>query len=585
METQPIVICNVVVALASAALPAWLAPQAAPLLNPSTPPAAGSDVRVVLRQANEAADKSSPPPGMVLIPGGKVHVGTEVSRVESLGGRDLQSMTDIAAETPRHVVELEDFYIDVTEVTNLQWKTFLDATKRKPSATLVEFGWPDGIIPAGQEQFPITIVSIAEINEYLVWSGRRLPTEFEWTRAARGDDTREFTWGDKWETARCITGMTTPNLGATPVGRLKDGASPYGVLDLIGNVWEWVDSPFTAFPGYKSVPFGSGKKSVDLMPSFNSTFKVLKGGSFTSTRAFARIDVRLGKNPAESDASIGFRTARSSRNALESIRHGLRRLLPPKLNKPGALAEDDLFGRELHYYDDEARIITGYRHLAFAHRGPERGSPLSKLRRDSVDDPVVLGVLVTSEALSMPDMWDESEVAAARALPEETEEQRAAKVQSLDLAMIRMPPGEYTLAWKAEGESKAWKDLQKAKRDAEKESKRKKSDDKADPAAEAVAESATAGAAVPWPGVSNIHELQTDIEFPQEHDVVLFYNASNVVCGWMRALPIEEAEISKLTFTGSDEGRVWDVSFSLDQVTGRKGPRVPLRFQLAGDGL
>ncbi|MHC5211551.1 MAG: formylglycine-generating enzyme family protein, partial [Planctomycetota bacterium] len=159
--------------------------------------AAASDIREIQRSTT-GVNPGEVPPGMVLVPAGKVVIGTPVDEVEKLGQRDVIQMTEILAETPRHEVEVGAFMIDVTEVTNQQWKVFLEATGRDPSSILVEYGWPGGDIPPGQEDFPVTNVNIPEIRQYLSWCGKRLPTEEEWTRAARGDDERTYPWGDKW---------------------------------------------------------------------------------------------------------------------------------------------------------------------------------------------------------------------------------------------------------------------------------------------------------------------------------------------------------------------------------------------------
>ena len=124
---------------------AAVAPQAA--VKP-----ASTDIRMVQRQTTDAAAiQMQPPPGMTFIPGGQVLVGTDPAQVTDLGQNDHTQMMDVLAETPRHPVTVDPYFIDTTEVTNLQWKVYLDATGRKPSATLAEIGWPEGAIPAGQQ--------------------------------------------------------------------------------------------------------------------------------------------------------------------------------------------------------------------------------------------------------------------------------------------------------------------------------------------------------------------------------------------------------------------------------------------------
>jgi formylglycine-generating enzyme required for sulfatase activity len=548
------------------------------------------DIRVVQRQTTDAeALQMQPPPGMLFIPGGQVFVGTDVAKVSEYGQNDLTQMTDVLAETPRHTATVEAFFIDVTEVTNLQWKIFLDATGRKPSATLVEFAWPDGKIPEGQDNYPVTNLNVPEIREYLAWCGKRLPTEDEWMRAARGDDDRLYPWGAKWDPKLCLSGMTAPQ-GPVAVGSFPGGASPYGALDMTGNVWEWVDSPFNPFAEFDALPWKQGRKTITLAPEFNSTKKIIKGGSFVATRQFCRIDVRYGQESNSSDASLGFRAARSTQPGLEAVRHGQRRLLPPQFARIG-LDEKDMFGTEMEYFDDARKVITDYRYLGFAHRAADRGKSLASIRKESVDEPFPLGVLATSEALVMQDMHE-----------------------PLSQKLVSIPAGEYTLCYKGPGESKAYKARKKAEREnrgkdkdekekepaAEPGGKAKGEKDKGDkakggkdeepaPAEDPVQDPAAddgngLGAAVPWPGVGSIHDIDQDIDFPQDEEVILFFNASNVVVAWQKAHHVAEADVTAIKSTSAEGGRIWTLEFSVNQLA-TKNPRFTLPIHLAGEGL
>jgi formylglycine-generating enzyme required for sulfatase activity len=545
--------------------------QAAFIQQPDTEaPTATKDHRRLVRQTPGGVAQE-PPAGMVLIPAGTVVIGTPVEKVESLGQRDVVQMTEILAETPRHSVEVDPFYIDLTEVTNLQWKAFLDATGREPTATLVEFNWPNGEIPAGQELHPVTNVNIPEIREYLAWCGRRLPTEQEWVRAARGDDEREYPWGDRWNDKWCKSARSAPQLSEA-VGSYPDGTSPFGLLDMAGNVFEWVDSPFAAFDGFEAMRYGKGKRAATLTPSFNSTWRIIKGGAYTTVRQYTRIDTRIGMLGVESDEALGFRTARAEKPGVESIRHALQRLLPPDLIKPG-LDEEDIFCREVEDYDPGTQVITSYRSLAFAHRAPERGSPLSKLRRSTRDEPLPLGILFTSEPLRMPHMDNTN-----------------------GAGQFVLSSGEYALYFKAEGESKAYKERMREERKNGSSKPRtadKEKDEGAEgengeqPAADGAVAAATEslGAAVPWPGIGSIHDIHEDIEFPQDVDVILLTNANHVVVGWLPAGEITDEEIAPLAATRSADGRQFAVSFSINQVLGKRGPRFTLNLELAGEGL
>lgn len=544
-----------VTALSPACLQATLFQQPSANLAP-----AASDIRIVQRQTTDAeALQLQPPPGMVFVTGGQVILGTDAAKVAEYGQNDITQMTDVLAETPRHAVTVGPFFIDLTEVTNLQWKVFLEATGRKPSATLVEFNWPGGEIPPGQEHYPVTNVNVPEIREFLVWCGKRLPTEEEWTRAARGDDDRLYPWGPKWDPKQCQSGLNVPQ-APVEVGRFPGGASPFGALDMAGNVFEWVDSPFSSFPGFDAYSFKQGKKTITLTPNFNSSQKVFKGGGYISTRNFVRIDARFGLDANGSDAGIGFRAARSTQAGLDAIHHGFKRLLPPQFARTG-LNTKDIFGKEVIAYDEQRRVITGYRHLAFAHRDTERGKSLSALRKDTVDDPLPLGVLVTSESLVLTDMKDPKTKKS-----------------------VAIPAGEYTLCYKGPGESKAYKARKKAERGSKDE---KDKDEEKDKGKEPPTDDSTTpelGAVAPWPGVGSIHDIAEDIDFPQDEDVILYYNASNVVVAWQKAGEIREVEVSPVKAEAHDGGKGWTIEFSIDQA-GSKSPRFRLPLKLLGDPL
>lgn len=576
----------------------------------AAPAAARSDVRLVLRQTADEG-KSAVPPGMVEIPRGQVVVGTPVESIKTTGKTDDDVLGELLAETPRHTETVKDFYIDLTEVTNLQWKVYLDATGRKPSATLIEFGWPNGEFPAGQEQFPITNVNVSEIKDYVAWCGKRLPNEVEWTRAARGDTEFVYPWGDKWDPKACRSAASgSGQASSVAVGSFPSGVSPFGVFDMAGNVFEWVDSPFKEYPGFTPLVLEQGKKkSVTITPKFNSSWRVIKGGSFTTVSQFTRIDVRLGQSIMESDAALGFRCARATTPGLDAVRNGLQRLLSTDLFK-GGLDETDIVAREIDSYDDTRKVITGYRFLAFGHRAPIKGPSLTKIRQTARDEFEPLGVLVSSENLRMADMDDKASIDKAEGLPNATPEQKAARLAALQRVQRVLPAGEYTLLFKAEGESKAYKEKQKHKaadkangKDKDKpadeaaddkNAKDKKAkagdpknsktgkDSKDEPAAEG---EAGPEAMMPWPGLSSIADLEEDIDYPQDVDLILLLNANKVVVGYTKPLSITEVEVAPAVSTRSEDGKSWTIDFSLNQQTSKKGPRFKFGLELAGSGL
>ena len=202
-------------------------------------------------------------------------------------------------EAPEHVSSTGAFYIDLKEVTNSDYKRFVDATQRTPP-----FHWPDGNLPKGKENHPVVYVSWFDANEYCGWAGKRLPTEQEWEKAARGEEGLIYPWGNEWS----LNKSNNPykhSTGTEPVGSYPEGRSPYGLYDLSGNVWEWVDSYYLPHPGnpVTRAEYGEDKR-------------VLKGGSWFDCLSYgcglsAPTFNRSFFTPEVKNNSFGFRCAKT----------------------------------------------------------------------------------------------------------------------------------------------------------------------------------------------------------------------------------------------------------------------------------
>jgi iron(II)-dependent oxidoreductase len=195
------------------------------------------------------AGESSAPDNMVLIPEGKF----------------------LSGEMKKEV-DLKAFYIDKTEVTNEEFKKFQSGH----------------VYPPQEGKFPAREISWFDAADYCKWAGKRLPTEDEWEKAARGTDGRRYPWGPKFEPKRA----NSSDMGgkAAAVGSFPTGASPYGVLDMAGNVWEWTDSWY-----------GDDKK-----------YKAVRGGSyFEPGEDMSQVTKRLKSIPDDTHEYIGFRCAKS----------------------------------------------------------------------------------------------------------------------------------------------------------------------------------------------------------------------------------------------------------------------------------
>jgi len=186
------------------------------------------------------------PAGMIRIPGGQFVFKVQGTEIEGGGnsGVDVQYPWE---DSPRRFhersMQIAPFFIDKFPVTNMQFKQFLDATHYTPRDPINFLrDWTDGTFPQGWENRPVTWVSLEDARAYAKWAGKRLPHEWEWQFAARGIDGRTFPWGNYWQSASAptpATGRTMP--GPDPVDAHPNGASPYGVMDMVGNVWQWTD--------------------------------------------------------------------------------------------------------------------------------------------------------------------------------------------------------------------------------------------------------------------------------------------------------------------------------------------------------
>ncbi|MGB8261136.1 MAG: SUMF1/EgtB/PvdO family nonheme iron enzyme [Terracidiphilus sp.] len=193
---------------------------------------------------------SQTPAGMIRIPGGAFDF--RVRGIEIEGG--TSNMVDVQypwEPTPRrfhdHPMEVKPFYIDQYPVTNAEFKRFLDATHYAPKdpANFLR-DWANGTYPEGWEKRPVTWVSLEDARTYAKWAGKRLPHEWEWQLAAQGTDGRAYPWGDRPNPANVPTpdlGQTLPRQmhGPDPVDAHPQSASPYGVMDMVGNVWQWTE--------------------------------------------------------------------------------------------------------------------------------------------------------------------------------------------------------------------------------------------------------------------------------------------------------------------------------------------------------
>jgi gamma-glutamyl hercynylcysteine S-oxide synthase len=209
---------------------------------------------------------------MVLIPAGKFIMGTDLKNAD-------------AASHPQHEVDMKAYMIDKYLVTNAQYARFIAATGHRPPSD-----WKNGKVQDGTLLLPVTMVNWYDAAAYAKWAGKRLPTEAEWEKAARGTDGRRWPWGNEMDPARLNTYY---NVGSANIVTTYDkGVSPYGIYDMAGNVDEWTESDFAPYKGTdadaevfkaKVAKVESAQdramKVSDMVP-VNRLYKVLRGGSW-----------------------------------------------------------------------------------------------------------------------------------------------------------------------------------------------------------------------------------------------------------------------------------------------------------------
>jgi formylglycine-generating enzyme required for sulfatase activity len=262
-------------------------PVSAPVnLNPvgrdfiPTPPA-------TLQQSRAASPTYDFEPQMIHIPAGKFTMGSN----------------DYDDEKPPHTVNLSDYYIGKYPVTNREYQAFVREAKYKAPQH-----WNGREFPQGKANHPVVYVSWNDAVAYCAWLSKktgknyRLPTEAEWEKAARGTDGRKYPWGNDAPNRDLLN--FNENIGdTTDVDSYDDGVSPYGVYDMAGNVWEWVNDWYGETYYQKSPP------KNPLGPSSGEK-RVLRGGSWDDINDYARSAYRVNYSPDFISYYIGFRCAR-----------------------------------------------------------------------------------------------------------------------------------------------------------------------------------------------------------------------------------------------------------------------------------
>ncbi len=233
---------------------------------------------------------------MILIPRGTFFMGAYYGQ----GQKD---------EYPLHEVETNDYYIDRYEVTNEQFEKFV-----KETGYATKGGW-EKYLSDTTKNHPVVCVTHGDAQAYAKWAGKRLPTEAEWEKAARGDTMRVYPWGNGWNRDLCnnltmartdLVQLLCPifqDRGTLPVGSIPEGASPYGIEDMAGNAEEWTASSYECYPGntFSNADYGDRLKVArggswkGDTPRYYSASN--RGGTYPPTRAMNTLGFRCARNP------------------------------------------------------------------------------------------------------------------------------------------------------------------------------------------------------------------------------------------------------------------------------------------------
>jgi formylglycine-generating enzyme required for sulfatase activity len=256
--------------------------------TPTLPPVVMS-VEDTPKPIEAATSTPVPPPpsaagaDMIAIPAGEFTMGSE-SKIER----------------PPHTVFVDAFEMDQFEVTNEQFEKFVAETGHVTDAEKAgDTSWR--YWAQGKSTHPVVKVSWNDAKAFCAWAGKRLPTEAEWEKAARGTDGRTYPWGNSWDVNKANT-KEAGHRGTTTVGSFPDGGSPYGVMDMAGNVAEWTSDWFQPYPGY---PGGDNEAQY-----FGEKYRVIRGGGWFSDQNLVRTTERSASSETAANDDIGFRCAR-----------------------------------------------------------------------------------------------------------------------------------------------------------------------------------------------------------------------------------------------------------------------------------
>jgi cytochrome c-type biogenesis protein len=289
---------------------------------------------------------------MVFIPAGQFIFGTNLTDESGLNASMGIPKPLYQDAHPEQKPFLKGFYIDRFEVTHRRYQKFLEDLPTHPEyKVMIEKlgyysspkGWQKTQFPEGQDNHPVVWVSWFDAANFCQWAGKRLPTEKEWERAARGTQGQAYPWGDTFERDRAnLPNKIGSKVALSKVGAFPKGATPEGVEDLVGNAWEWIDGDYAPYTN-----------NTFQFEDFNQGYKVIRGASVSDIghfpgefyakvlKEFARAGYRQYADPSQGASDVGFRCV--STNAPKALNEAPASINPRVQNQlptPGG----NLFG-------------------------------------------------------------------------------------------------------------------------------------------------------------------------------------------------------------------------------------------------
>lgn len=426
--------------------------QSEPQAGVAVPAAPKNDVLEIV------AAKSQPVPGLIEIPAGKAWIGSSEREIEAILSTTPGYTRILDAQTPQRQVDVPTFWIGKYEVTNVEYLAFIEASGHQPpihwadekavEAAALAFAkeeqakfeaaklegrvyerrkWAADLspnpkdnwwaanwrevgyrIPEGLERYPVVYVTYDDVQAYCSWSGLRLPTEFEFQRAARKDSKSIYPWGDDWEDGKY--GNTAELRRSKPhtVGSFEPGASPFGLHDLAGNAWEWTSSPYAPYEGFKQGTYNVkvlGKpEKLSVAPAWDPNQRVVVGGAYEVDKVAARVSTRRGTARSQFTGAMGFRVAASSRVGVDKAT-----LLADNVIRNAAARPDGVtYSPEIVVALDRWRVgapgIVGYDYVLFVPVTEMLHNNNSDMEQASRVQVVHLGVLASNIDMLEPEL-------------------------------------------------------------------------------------------------------------------------------------------------------------------------------------